>query len=160
MAYAGIGIAFVCYSIYVHSMYTYIVINYRVWGSDIRPRLQGFLRQMCCQGAMSSRQWELSHRLWPGISRNQVHRRLYIYKLNQMHRELYISTYTFYPFAECDWGYHGYNCNETCQSCSSTGNGSCNAVTGLCPLVQQVYLSFYRWICFVISDFQNMRHIH
>ena len=49
-----------------------------------------------------------------------------------------------YPFAECDWGYHGYNCNETCQSCSSTGNGSCNAVTGLCPLVQQVYLSFYR----------------
>ena len=58
--------------------------------------------------------------------------------------KVYISTYTFYPFAECNWGYHGYNCNETCQSRCSTGNGSCNAVTGLCPLVQQVYLSFYR----------------
>ena len=73
-------------------IYIYTEIIYRVLGSDIRPRLQRFLRRMCCQGAMSSRQWELSQWLWPGLSGNQVRRRLYIYKINQVHRRLYIYT--------------------------------------------------------------------
>ena len=77
----------------------------------------------------------------------------------------FFSFVEFYFFEECYWGSHGYNCNETCPSRCSTGNGTCNPVTGLCPLVQQVYWSFLLvknsfWICFVIADLQNIRHIH
>ena len=41
------------------------------------------------------------------------------------------------PYLECYWGTYGYNCDEKCQRICSTGNGTCDALTGSCPAVWQ-----------------------
>ncbi|XP_078328337.1 receptor-type tyrosine-protein phosphatase kappa-like [Crassostrea virginica] len=37
---------------------------------------------------------------------------------------------------DCDWGTYGYNCNETCKSLCSSGNDTCDVITGTCPQIE------------------------
>lgn len=43
-----------------------------------------------------------------------------------------------YVNSGCEWGSHGYNCNETCQTVCAY-NGTCSAITGTCEQVNHRY---------------------
>lgn len=46
--------------------------------------------------------------------------------------------FTMYVNSGCEWGSHGYNCNETCQTVCAY-NGTCSAITGTCEQVNHRY---------------------
>ena len=40
-----------------------------------------------------------------------------------------------FTYTGCNYGTFGFNCNETCQQVCTTGNGTCDVITGTCPVV-------------------------
>ena len=60
--------------------------------------------------------------------------------------KLWITSIKLFTYTGCNNGTFGFNCNETCQHVCSTGNGTCDVMTGSCPVVWQ-YLFLRQYKC-------------